>query len=109
WRGTCWLLMPSMGFSHSGAPPLPEGCELERPITVRAARVERGWTLETLSVASQRCMTLLSRIERAVCPLTVETAEVLAEALGVSPAALLAGQERLRTERRAELLAGGPR
>jgi transcriptional regulator with XRE-family HTH domain len=77
------------------------------PITLRAARQRRDWTLEELSLAAGRSYPLLSRIERGLAPLTPGMAASLAAVLGVSADALIAGQSELRERIRATLVGIG--
>jgi transcriptional regulator with XRE-family HTH domain len=71
--------------------------------TIRTGRTARGLTLEQLAFLSDLSFAYLSRLERGLSRLTPEAAERLGRALGVSPEALLAGQEQLRASLRRKL------
>lgn len=71
--------------------------------TLRELRRKGDLTIEETSVLSLCSITLLSRAERGLCPISPEAAERLARLFGVDPAALLAGQDALRSRVREEL------
>ena len=78
------------------------------PVTIRAAAEAKGWNLEQLALASGTNYPYVARMARGLQDLSEEYAERLAPALGVTPAALLAGQAALIEEKRAQLLADEP-